>query len=106
MERPWLRNYPPGVPAEIDPATYPSLIAIFDETFKTHGNKTAFVCMGKAITYAELDQASRAFARLWLRGSQGPRCSTNWAAAALRMRRRRTARAMVVPGLIQGPVYR
>jgi long-chain acyl-CoA synthetase len=65
MDRPWLRSYPPGVPAEIDPTRYPSLVAMFEESFAAFAARQAGVCMGKAITYAELDAASRAFAA-WL----------------------------------------
>ena len=65
MERPWLRHYPPGVPAEIDLARYPSLVAMFEESFKANAARQACVCMGKTLTYAELDRASRAFAA-WL----------------------------------------
>jgi long-chain acyl-CoA synthetase len=65
MERPWLRHYPPGVPAEIDLARYPSLVAMFEESFKANAAQEACVCMGKTLTYAELDRASRAFAT-WL----------------------------------------
>ncbi|MBS0248817.1 MAG: long-chain-fatty-acid--CoA ligase [Proteobacteria bacterium] len=62
MERIWLRNYPPGVPADIDPSLYPSLVALFEESFKAFGDETAFVCMDKALTYREFEQTSRAFA--------------------------------------------
>ena len=62
MERFWLRHYPPGVPADIDPTRYPSLVAMFEETFKTYPGREAFACMGKTVTYAELEAASRAFA--------------------------------------------
>jgi long-chain acyl-CoA synthetase len=65
MERPWLRYYPPGVPADIDPTCYASLVAMFEESFQAHATADACVCMGKTLTYAELDQASRAFAG-WL----------------------------------------
>ncbi len=65
MERPWLRYYPPGVPADIDPARYPSLVTMFEESFQAHAAAQACVCMGKSLTYAELDAASRAFAA-WL----------------------------------------
>jgi long-chain acyl-CoA synthetase len=65
MERPWLRYYPPGVPAEIDTARYSSLVAIFEESFQAHAATQACVCMGKSVTYGALDQASRAFAA-WL----------------------------------------
>ncbi|HEY2754806.1 MAG TPA: long-chain-fatty-acid--CoA ligase [Pseudolabrys sp.] len=62
MDRIWLRHYPPGVPADIDPSRYPSLVAMFAESFKQHGPREACVCMGKTLTYAALDEASRAFA--------------------------------------------
>jgi long-chain acyl-CoA synthetase len=62
MQRPWLQHYPPGMPAEIDPARYASLIAIFEQSFARFADRDACICMGKAITYAELDVASRAFA--------------------------------------------
>ena len=65
MERLWLRHYPPGVPADIDPSRYPSLVAMLEEGFKTYAARDACVCMGKALTYAELDETSRAFAA-WL----------------------------------------
>ena len=65
MERPWLKHYPPGVPAEIDPSRYPSLVAMLEESFQTHAAKQACVCMGKTLTYAEIEAASRAFAA-WL----------------------------------------
>jgi long-chain acyl-CoA synthetase len=65
MERLWLRHYPPGVPADIDPSRYPSLVAMFEEGFKAFADREAGVCMGKSLTYAELDEASRALAA-WL----------------------------------------
>ncbi|MGN6462444.1 MAG: long-chain-fatty-acid--CoA ligase [Pseudolabrys sp.] len=61
MDRLWLKHYPPGVPAEIDPARYGSLVEIFDECFRRYAGAGAFACMGKTITYAELERASRAF---------------------------------------------
>jgi long-chain acyl-CoA synthetase len=66
MERLWLRHYPPGVAADIDTARYPSLVAIFDESFRSYATREACICMGKALSYAELNAASRAFAA-WLR---------------------------------------
>jgi long-chain acyl-CoA synthetase len=65
IERPWLRNYPPGVPADIDPARYSSLVAMFEESFQAHSDKDALICMGKSLTYADLDKLSRAFGA-WL----------------------------------------
>jgi len=65
MDRPWLRSYPPGVAADIDPSRYPSLVAMFEQSFAAYGARSACVCMGKSITYAELDETSRALAA-WL----------------------------------------
>lgn len=33
QDRPWLAAYPQGVPADIDPSQYPSLVALMDEAF-------------------------------------------------------------------------
>jgi len=67
MERIWLRHYPPGVPPDIDPARYASLVAMLEESFRTYGGREACVCMGKFLTYATLDEMSRALAG-WLQG--------------------------------------
>ena len=68
MERIWLKNYPPGVPAEIDPTLYSSLVAMLDESFHAHRGKDAFVCMGKTVTYDELESSSRALGA-WLQSA-------------------------------------
>ncbi len=60
--RPWLKNYPVGVPANINPDEYPTLLALFEETFKKYKKDAAFACMGKSITYGELDRLSNQFA--------------------------------------------
>src|ERR1043165_50871 len=65
MERICLRHYPAGVPAEIDATRYASLVAMFEESFKAYATRAACVCMGTTLTYAGLDEASRAFAA-WL----------------------------------------
>ena len=65
MERIWLRQYPPGVPAEIDPSRYASLAALLEESFWLYAARDACVCMGKAITYAALNEASRSLGA-WL----------------------------------------
>ena len=65
MERLWLRQYPPGVPADIDTSRCPSLVAMFEEGFNTFTAREACVCMGKSLSYGELDEISRAFAA-WL----------------------------------------
>jgi len=67
MERIWLKHYPPGVPAEIDPSKYASLIELFEENLAKYRDRQAFVCMDKALTYGEVDELSRALAA-WLQG--------------------------------------
>ncbi len=61
VERIWLKNYPPGVPAEIDPSHYASLPALFAESFQKYPNDVAFIGMDKGITFAQIDELSRAF---------------------------------------------
>ena len=68
MERIWLKDYPAGVPADIDPSRWPSLVAMIEESFARFAAEAAFIGMGKTITYAELDELSRAFAG-WLQGN-------------------------------------
>lgn len=65
MERIWLKHYPPGVSAEIDPLRYPSLIAMLEESFARYRGRTVFICMDKEMTYGETDEMSRAFGA-WL----------------------------------------
>ncbi|MFL9873440.1 long-chain fatty acid--CoA ligase [Paraburkholderia megapolitana] len=58
MEKIWLKSYPSGVPAEIDPTQYASIADLFEESFHKYRAKPAFACMGKEITYGELDTLS------------------------------------------------
>src|SRR5881394_3930980 len=65
MERIWLKSYPPGVPAEIDVNQYGSLVELFEKSIRAYGDRPAFTCMGKTITFAELDAMARHFGA-WL----------------------------------------
>ncbi|WP_422034892.1 long-chain-fatty-acid--CoA ligase [Reyranella sp.] len=67
MDRFWLKSYPPGVPADIDPSAYPSVVALFEESFSRHRDKPAYVCMDKALTFGEIDTLSMALGA-WLQG--------------------------------------
>ncbi|MBK7117779.1 MAG: long-chain-fatty-acid--CoA ligase [Comamonadaceae bacterium] len=60
-DRIWLSSYPEGVPADINAAQYPSLVALMEESFKKYASRTAYSFMGKDITYAQTDSLSRAF---------------------------------------------
>lgn len=61
VEKVWLRRYPAGIPAEIDPDAYPSLVAMFDDSISRFGPLPAYSCMGADITYNELDRLSGCF---------------------------------------------
>ena len=61
-DRPWLSSYPQGVPADIDASHYASLVALMEESFNRFADRTAYSFMGKDLSYAEVDKASRAFA--------------------------------------------
>ncbi len=65
MEKPWLKQYPAGVPATIDVAQYDSLASLLDESFKKYAGRIAYKFMGKQISFAQVDDASRALAA-WL----------------------------------------
>ncbi len=74
-DRIWLNSYPKGVPADIDPGQYSSMIEMMEESFKKFAGRTAYSFMGKAQTYAQVDSLSQAFA-VYLQGlglAQGDR---------------------------------
>jgi len=64
-ERVWLGSYPEGVPADIDPDQYPSLVALMEESFARYADRTAYSYMGKSISYRQTDEDSQALAA-WL----------------------------------------
>ena len=70
MQKPWLQSYPAGVPAEINPDHYASLVELFDECLARHADRPAFVQMGRTISFREVDEQSRALAA-WLQGLPG-----------------------------------
>jgi long-chain acyl-CoA synthetase len=61
VEKIWLKHYPKGVPAEIDVSEYPSVRDVFDESVAKFAARPAYTCMGKSITFGELDTLSAAF---------------------------------------------
>jgi long-chain acyl-CoA synthetase len=88
VEKIWLKHYPKGVPAEIDVNEYASLRDVFDESVTKFALRPAYSCMGKSITFAELDTLSAAFGA-WL---QAKGC-------------RKGARvALMMPNILQYPV--
>ncbi|MGI4719550.1 MAG: long-chain-fatty-acid--CoA ligase [Janthinobacterium lividum] len=71
MDKFWLKSYEGGVPAEIDPTQYRSLTHLLEEAFRKYADRKAYACMGKTLTFAELDRlSSRMAAWLQSRGLQ------------------------------------
>jgi long-chain acyl-CoA synthetase len=58
----WLNSYPEGVPADIDPTPYSSLVALLEESFAKFGSRSAYSFMGKDISFAQTDQESAGLA--------------------------------------------
>ena len=67
MDKFWLKSYEEGVPAEIDPTQYRSLKHLLEEAFRKYADRKAYACMGKSMTFAELDRLSARMAA-WLQG--------------------------------------
>jgi len=65
MEKPWLKQYGPGVPATIDPDSHPSLVSLLESAFSTHARKDMMAYLGSRWTFAEVDALSRHLAA-WL----------------------------------------
>ena len=88
MDRFWLKSYPPGVPSDIDPSVYPSVVALLEESFAKYRDQRAYVCMDKAITFGDVDALSKALAA-WLQG---------------RGLKKGTRVAIMMPNVLQYPV--
>jgi long-chain acyl-CoA synthetase len=61
VEKIWLKSYPKGVPAEIDIGRYASVREVFEESAAKFAERPAYTCMGKSISFGELDTLSAAF---------------------------------------------
>ncbi|NRB62665.1 MAG: AMP-binding protein, partial [Saprospiraceae bacterium] len=59
--RRWLAYYPSGVPANIDAEAYPTLVKLFEECFRKYGSKPAFSCLGKELSFKQVDRLSSQF---------------------------------------------
>jgi long-chain acyl-CoA synthetase len=88
MDKVWLKHYPKGVPATIDVNEYASVRDVFDEAVRAYAARKSFTCMGKSLTFADLDVLSAAFGAYL----QGIGC-------------RKGARvALMMPNILQYPV--
>ncbi len=72
MERIWLQSYPAGVPAEIDYHQYRSVGDLFDQCAAQYAGRNAYHHMGRDMSYADLERASRAFGA-WLQARGLPK---------------------------------
>jgi long-chain acyl-CoA synthetase len=72
MEKIWLKSYPPGMTAEISYNEYKSVGELFEKSCQKFAERPAFTCMGKTITFAELDKMSRDFGA-WLQAKGLPK---------------------------------
>ena len=62
VERPWLEQYPAGVPAQIDVEEYASVVAVLQTAIDNYRDRPAFSNLGKTLTYGEIDTLSQQFA--------------------------------------------
>jgi long-chain acyl-CoA synthetase len=62
VEKIWLKSYPQGVPAEINPDAYQSLVEVFNQSCSKFADSPAFYNLGTTLTYGEMDHYSQAFA--------------------------------------------
>lgn len=61
-QHPWLANYPEGVPAQINPDEYPSIVAVLAEACDKFRDRPAFRNFGKTLSFDDVDRLSAAFA--------------------------------------------
>ncbi|MBK7237589.1 MAG: AMP-binding protein [Sterolibacteriaceae bacterium] len=89
MGKPWLVQYPAGVPAEIDTDQFASLKDVLAASCARFADLPAYNSMGAALTFRQLDDASRAFAA--------------WLQKVARLQRGDRV-ALMMPNLLQYPV--
>ncbi|HEY0660592.1 MAG TPA: long-chain fatty acid--CoA ligase [Lysobacter sp.] len=61
-ERPWLAQYPAGVPAEIDVDEFPSVVSVLQKAIDDYRDRPAFANLGKVLSYGDIDRLSKQFA--------------------------------------------
>jgi long-chain acyl-CoA synthetase len=89
VEKIWLKSYPPGVPAEIDPGEWKSLKEIFEYSFEKYRDEPAYINMGTALSYGDIDRLSAQLGA-WLQHKAGLRKGDRI--------------ALMMPNLLQYPV--
>jgi len=69
MQKPWLKSYPPGVPAEIDVTEYDSLVDLLELSYAKYAERDAAVCMGSRLKFRDIDRMSTSLAA-WLQAKE------------------------------------
>src|SRR5688500_20351510 len=87
--KPWVAAYSPGVPAEIDPDRYPSLVALLEASFARFGAQPAFTNLDTTLRFDDVERLSRAFAA-YLQALPGARAGDRV--------------AIMLPNTLQSPV--
>ncbi len=64
-DRIWLASYPPNTAAEIGPLEHSSVAGLIEDSFKRYADRPAYTCMGKTITYSDMERMSSAIGA-WL----------------------------------------
>jgi len=62
MEKVWLKSYPQGVDAEIGKIADDTIVKIFETSFEKFTDRPAFECLGRSMTFGELNEKSKDFA--------------------------------------------
>ncbi len=55
----WLKSYPPEISHEIPQLTHSSVANLLETACKQYASNIAFTCMGKSITYAQVEEKSK-----------------------------------------------
>jgi len=88
LDKIWLKSYPAGIPAEIDVNQYSSVREVLEKSCTEFASRRAYSCMGRSITFADLDRLSTQFA-VFLQG---------------RGLKKGTRVALMMPNILQYPV--
>ena len=62
MERIWLKSYPPGMPADVTWNEFKSVGELFEKSCAKFAERPAFHCMGKTLSFGQIERMSRDFA--------------------------------------------
>ena len=59
MEKIWLKQYPAGVPHEINPDQFSSVVELFETAISRFGDRPSFTNLGVTLSFDELDRQTR-----------------------------------------------